>query len=157
MTGVLGIHVASVLLSLQHLSETDPVRPDWTRFINLSSSLRENEVLIMTWRLQTNFRYCKSLYIRYKVGKISVKTQLQIWLNDGIYSKAKLHVSAYSGHLQVSTTSLLRVLYKCLNRVAMLRFHYHLRGFVKLVLWDVYCVNGCGSFRLGRGRVWRKL
>ena len=20
---------------------------------------------------------------------------------------------------------------------------------VKLVLWDVYCVNGCGSFRLG--------
>ena len=46
--------------------------------------------------------------------------------------------------------------YKCINRVAMLRFH-HLRGFVKLVLWDVYCVNGCGSFRLGRCRVWRKL
>jgi len=42
VTGVLGIHVASVLLSLQHLSETDPVRPDWTRFINLSISLREN-------------------------------------------------------------------------------------------------------------------
>ena len=31
----------------------------------------------------------------------------------------------------------------------MLRSHHHLRGFVKLVLWDVYCVNGCGSFRLG--------
>ena len=46
--------------------------------------------------------------------------------------------------------------YKCINRVAMLRSH-HLRGFVKLVLWDVYCVNGCGSFRLGRCRVWRKL
>ena len=31
----------------------------------------------------------------------------------------------------------------------MLRSHHHLRGFVKLVLWDVCCVNGCGSFRLG--------
>ena len=31
----------------------------------------------------------------------------------------------------------------------MLRSHHHLRGFVKLVLWDVYCVNGRGSFRLG--------
>ena len=26
----------------------------------------------------------------------------------------------------------------------MLRSHHHLRGFVKLVLWDVYCVNGYG-------------
>jgi hypothetical protein len=31
----------------------------------------------------------------------------------------------------------------------MLISHHHLRGFVKLVLWDVYYVNGCGSFRLG--------
>ena len=31
----------------------------------------------------------------------------------------------------------------------MLRSHHHLRGFVKLVLWDVCCVNGCGSCRLG--------
>ena len=31
----------------------------------------------------------------------------------------------------------------------MLRSHHHLRGFIKLVLWDVYCVNGFGSFRLG--------
>ena len=31
----------------------------------------------------------------------------------------------------------------------MLRSHHHLRRFVKLVLWNVYCVNGCGSFRLG--------
>ena len=31
----------------------------------------------------------------------------------------------------------------------MLRSHHHLHGFVKLVLWDVYCVNGCGSFWLG--------
>ena len=32
----------------------------------------------------------------------------------------------------------------------MLRSYlHHLRGFVKLILWDVYCVNGCGSFRLG--------
>jgi len=40
-----------------------------------------------------------------------------------------------------------------------LRSHHHLRGFVKLVLWDVYCVNGCGSFRLGYVgvRFWRKL
>ena len=33
--------------------------------------------------------------------------------------------------------------------MAMFRSHHHLRGFVKLVLWDVYCVNGCGAFRLG--------
>ena len=41
----------------------------------------------------------------------------------------------------------------------MLRSHHHLRGFVKLVSWDVYCVNGCGSFRLGDVGVgfWRKL
>ena len=25
----------------------------------------------------------------------------------------------------------------------MLRSHHHLRGFVKLVFLDVYCVNGC--------------
>ena len=31
----------------------------------------------------------------------------------------------------------------------MLRSHHHLRGFVKLVLRNVYCVNGCGSSRLG--------
>jgi hypothetical protein len=31
----------------------------------------------------------------------------------------------------------------------MLRSHHHLRGFVKLVLWDVYCVNGYRSFLLG--------
>ena len=31
----------------------------------------------------------------------------------------------------------------------MLISHHRLRGFVKLVLWDVYCVNGYGSFRLG--------
>ena len=37
--------------------------------------------------------------------------------------------------------------------MAMLRSHYHLRGFVKLVLWDVYRVNGCGSLRLGYVRV----
>ena len=30
----------------------------------------------------------------------------------------------------------------------MLRSHHHLCGFVKLVLWDVYCVYGCGSFWL---------
>ena len=44
----------------------------------------------------------------------------------------------------------------------MLRFHHHLRDVVKLVWWDVYCVNGfigswCRSFRLGRCRVRRKL
>ena len=31
----------------------------------------------------------------------------------------------------------------------MLRSRHHLRGFIKLVLWDVYCVNGCWSSRLG--------
>ena len=31
----------------------------------------------------------------------------------------------------------------------MFRSHHHLRGFIKLVLWDVYCVNGCWSSTLG--------
>jgi len=31
----------------------------------------------------------------------------------------------------------------------MLRSHHHLRGFIKLVLWNVHCVNGCGSSMLG--------
>ena len=62
-------------------------------------------------------------------------------------AKQKPHVSACSGNLQVSTTSLLNsLIYKCLNRMTMLRSQHNLRGFVKLVLWDVYCVNGCGSF-----------
>ena len=41
----------------------------------------------------------------------------------------------------------------------MLRSHHHLRGFVELVLWDVCCVNGFGSFRLGYVGVgfWRKV
>ena len=30
----------------------------------------------------------------------------------------------------------------------MLRSH-HLCGFIKLLLWDVYCVNGCWSSRFG--------
>jgi len=38
----------------------------------------------------------------------------------------KLHVSAYSGHLQVLTTFLLKEFYIiCLNRVVMLRYHRH--------------------------------
>ena len=41
----------------------------------------------------------------------------------------------------------------------MLRFHHRLRGFVELVLWDVCCVNGYGSFLLGYVGVgfWREL
>jgi len=42
-------------------------------------------------------------------------------------SNEKLHVSAYSGHLQVLTTFLLKEFYIiCLNRVVMLRSHHHL-------------------------------
>jgi len=38
----------------------------------------------------------------------------------------KLNVSAYSGHLQVLTTFLLKEFYIiCLNRVVMLRSHHH--------------------------------
>jgi len=45
----------------------------------------------------------------------------------------KLHVSAYSGHLQVLTSILLKEFYIiCLNRVVMLRSHRHFRCFVKL-------------------------
>jgi len=47
----------------------------------------------------------------------------------------KLHVSAYSGHLQVLTTFLLKEFYIiCLNRVVMLRYHHYLCAFVKLNL-----------------------
>ena len=45
--------------------------------------------------------------------------------------KKKLHVSAYSGHLQVLTTFLLKEFYIiCLNRVVMLKYHF--TCFVKL-------------------------
>jgi len=40
-------------------------------------------------------------------------------------SNAKLHVSAYIGHLQVLTTFLLKKFYIiCLNRVVMFRSHF---------------------------------
>jgi len=71
VTDVPGIHVASMHLSLQHLSETDSDRLDWNRFIQLSSSLRENEFLSMSGRLQTNIRYCSSLCICVKAGMCS--------------------------------------------------------------------------------------
>jgi hypothetical protein len=61
VTDVRGTHVALMSLSSQHLSETDPDRLDWTRFSQLSSSLRENEFISMSGRLQTNIRECKSL------------------------------------------------------------------------------------------------
>jgi len=42
----------------------------------------------------------------------------------------KLHVSAYSGHLQVLTTFLLKEFYViCLNHVVMLRSHHHFTCF----------------------------
>jgi hypothetical protein len=66
-----GTHVASVYQSLQHLSETDTDRLDWTRFNKLSSSLRENEFLVMTRRLQTILGYCKSLCICVKARMCS--------------------------------------------------------------------------------------
>jgi len=52
----------------------------------------------------------------------------------------KLHVSAYSGHLQVLTTFLLKEFYIiCLNRVVMLRSHrrftYPARFFVE---WEMF-------------------
>jgi len=41
-----------------------------------------------------------------------------------IINGKKLHVSTYSGHLQVSTTFLLKEFYIiCLNRVVMLRYY----------------------------------
>ena len=43
-----------------------------------------------------------------------------------INNRKKLHVSAYSGHLQVLTTFSLKEFYIiCLNRVVMLRSHHH--------------------------------
>jgi len=76
----------------------------------------------------------------------------------------KLHVSAYSGHLQVLTTFLLKKFYIiCLNRVVMLRSHHHFTCFcyakfggMSIGSMDLQ-VAGCGSFRLGRCRVGRKL
>ena len=41
-------------------------------------------------------------------------------------SNKKLHISVYSGHLQVLTTFLLKEFYIiCLNCVVMLRSHHH--------------------------------
>ena len=53
--------------------------------------------------------------------------------------KKKLHVSAYSGHLQVLTTILLNEFYIiCLNRVVILRSHHHFTCFVKLKFGGIY-------------------
>jgi len=47
----------------------------------------------------------------------------------------KLHVSAYSGHLLVLTTFLLKEFYIiCIHRVVMLRSHHHFACFFKLIL-----------------------
>jgi len=55
-----------------------------------------------------------------------------------LLSMKKLHVSAYSGHLNVLTTFLLKEFYIIyLNRVGMLRdLIIILRAFVKLNWWD---------------------
>ena len=60
-------------------------------------------------------------------------------LGDGIYYQVKLlHVSAYSGHLQVNTI-LLRVSYICIHCLAMLRSHHRATG--EFIWWDVLWVN----------------
>ena len=54
---------------------------------------------------------------------------MMVFISNG----KKLHVSAYSGHLQVLTTFLLKEFYIiCLNRVVILRSHHHFTCFVKL-------------------------
>jgi len=51
---------------------------------------------------------------------------MMVFTSNGI----KLHVSAYSGHLQVLTTFLLKEFYIIyLNRVVMLRSHHHFTYF----------------------------
>jgi len=53
-------------------------------------------------------------------------------------SMEKLHVLAYSGHLQVLTIFLLKEFYIiCLNRVVMLDLIIILGAIVKLNWWDV--------------------
>ena len=48
-------------------------------------------------------------------------------------SNGKVLVSVYSGHHQVLTTFFAKEFYRiCLNRVAMLRSHHHLRAYVRL-------------------------
>ena len=62
---------------------------------------------------------------------------MMVFISNG----KKLHVSVYSGHLQVLTTFLLKGFYiTSLNRVVMLRSRHHLRAFVKLNL--VGCLLG---------------
>jgi len=47
---------------------------------------------------------------------------MMVFISNG----KKLHVSAYSGHLQGLTTFLLKEFYiMCLNRVVMLRSHHY--------------------------------
>jgi len=51
---------------------------------------------------------------------------MMVFISNG----KKLHISAYSGHLQVLTTSLLKEFYIiCPNRVVMLRSHHYFTGF----------------------------
>jgi len=72
-----------------------------------------------------------NLYILYGEVNSVKNTTINTWLNDGVYLRMeKIHVSAYSGHLQVLTTFLLKEFYIiCLNRVVMLRSHHHFTCF----------------------------
>jgi len=59
-----------------------------------------------------------------------------------ISNRKKLHVSAYSGHIQVLTNFLLKEFYiTCLNRVVMLRSHHHFTCFFQAKLVGVCWVN----------------
>jgi hypothetical protein len=45
----------------------------------------------------------KTLYLTYGTVNFVKKHNYKLWLNDMFISKEELHVSAYSGHLQIVT------------------------------------------------------
>jgi len=49
------------------------------------------------------FKYTKNVWLLCGEVNSVKKHNYKIWLNDGVYYKEILHVSAYSGHLQVLT------------------------------------------------------
>jgi len=72
----------------------------------------------------------KDVVVLYGEVNLVKNTTINIWLNYCLLAMEKLHVSTYSGHLQVLTTSLLKEFYiMCRNCVVMLRSHHHFTCF----------------------------
>jgi hypothetical protein len=107
------------------------------RMLQIDHTSHVRCLVFSAYVVQHNFKtlpFPPSYMMAIRWGKFSQKHNYEYvakWLC--LLAMEKLHVLAYSGHLQVLTTFLLKEFYIiCLNRVLTLRSHHHyLRVFVK--------------------------